>query len=116
MLDKNPKVWYDVVTKKEKGIKKMAGLTKYERLRRQYGEGAILMVHHVRNKWSNYFFRSEITALTMEQFIAALGKAENYEPIRTYYISLKEFRQDWEHAQLFHAETDQPQKDKIQWC
>ena len=93
----------------------MAGITKYERLRRQYGEGAILMVHHVRNKWSNYFFHSDLTTMTMEQFIASMGKIENYEPIRTYYVPLKEYQEEWEKAQYFHAQVDEPQKDKIEW-
>ena len=86
----------------------MAGITKYERLRRQYGEGAILMVHHVRNKWSNYFFRSDLTTQTMEQI-------ENYEPIRTYYVPLKEYQEEWERAQYYHAQEDEPQKDKVEW-
>jgi len=94
----------------------MAGITKYERLRRRYGEGAILMVHHVRNKWNNYFFHSDLTTQTMEQFIASMGGIENYEPVRTYYVPLKENPAEWEQAQYSHAQTDEPQKDKIEWA
>lgn len=91
----------------------MAGITYYERARRKYGEGAIAMIHHVYNKWNGYAFHSELTMQTMEEFIDMMGEAKNYVPIRTYYIPLKEFPQEWERAQYVAAQVDEPQKQKI---
>ena len=96
----------------------MAGITYYERMRRQYGEGAILMVHHFYNKYSGCFFRSDLTTETMDEFLTALaegfkGGASNYVPVRTYYVPLKEYPREWERAQYYHAQSDEPQKDKF---
>lgn len=91
----------------------MAGITYYERARREYGEGAIAMIHHIYNKWTGYAFRSDLTMKTMEEFINILGGSKNYVPIRTYYIPLKEFPQEWERAQYVAAQTEEPQKQKI---
>ena len=89
------------------------GLTKYERMRREYGEGSVAMIHHIRNKSTNYFFRTEMTMLTMDEFISNLGRADNYQPIRTYYIPLKENREEWEVAQYAFAQMYEPQKDNV---
>lgn len=96
----------------------MAGITKYERMRRQYGEGAIAMIHHAYNKWSNYAFHSDLTMQTMEEFLEALGDgmkggASNYVPIRTYYIPLKEFPAEWEKVQYHLAQIERPQDQKL---
>ena len=96
----------------------MAGITKYERMRREHGEGSIAMIHHAYNKWSGHAFCSDLTMQTMEQFLTALGSgmkggASNYVPIRTYYVPLKASPAEWERAQYIAGQVDQPQKQKI---
>ena len=91
----------------------MAGITKYERMRRKYGEGAIAMIHHAQNVWNGYAFQSDLTMQTMEEFIGVMGGKQNYAPIRTYYIPLKACPAEWELAQYYHAQADEPKKDKI---
>lgn len=91
----------------------MGGITYYERARREYGEGAVLMIHHVYNKWTGYDFRSELTTMTMEQFIEATGGAKTYAPLRTYYIPLKEYPTDWERAQYVAAQVERPRHQKV---
>ena len=92
----------------------MAGITKYERMRRSYGEGSVAMIHHVCNKTTNYYFYSDLTMQTMDEFIKMMGNPKNYQPIRTYYIPLKENPEEWELAQYYHAQEDEPQKEKIE--
>lgn len=91
----------------------MAGITTYERMRRQLGEGAIVMVHHIHNKYTKYFFKTEMTTKTMEEWIELMGGAKTYEPVRTYYIALKQNPEDWERQQHILAQTDEPQKQRF---
>ena len=93
----------------------MAGITHYERMRRQYGDEAVAMIHHIYNKTTRYFFKTELTMKTMDEYIDLMGGTKAYQPVRTYYIPLKLNAEEWEKEQYALANTDEPQKQKFHY-